>query len=403
MATTFSTFSGARCAIDPNGCGGVTVMIGVATGSRHERSDEAGIAHLLEHVLFRGSRKFKNQASIAKAFADVGAIFNAWTSHDMTVYHARAPASSLNRVLFILSDMVLRPELRDTDIAAEIDIVCEEISRNKDMPSRVAYQGVMRAAFDRHPLGREVAATETQVRALTTELVRDFHQFHYAPDKLLISVAGSGIDVAETRREIERCLGQRRAFGRSAVRPALDMSAPIFHHKNVYRGVRPSMSQTQIAIAYRSLARPHSEAAAMVACCALGGHMNSRLFLALRERENLVYSVSAGAHVFEDAALAVVSMGVDPSNVDRALDICRKEVRVPITTEEMMVAKRMIDSQLVLSEGSETRARMAIESMGAGMSARSLQDQREAVSRVELEDVLRSVDWTDYALSSVGP
>jgi len=386
----------------------VSAIVGVATGSRDEEAGHRGVAHLLEHCLFKGTHKFENQAALAKALNDVGGSFNASTSAEVTQYYVRVPdVRALDTALDALAEMTLRPLLRDADIEAEINVVCEEIAKVEDNVEQRAAELAMKAMYGEHPLGRQIAGTAAQVRGLAPDYVRAFFRAHYDPARMYVVV--SGCSETDARALVEKhfggvggSLGGGEAAGAVVVQvparvaPPAGDAVPAEAKSLLGEGT----AQTHMTLAFPVTRQGGSpiqaftpEAAQLdVLCCAMGGHMSSRLWLAIREGEQLAYSVTCDAALSCDAAAAAVSLGVsgeDGTRAKRALEVCRSVLfrGAKLSEAEIGLAKSVLVGQLKLNDSSMAHARLGMASLAATGHVVTLDDVRRAIDAVAVEQV----------------
>ena len=158
-------------------------------GSANERPEEAGLAHVLEHMLFKGTAK-RGVGEIARDVEDAGGDINAWTSHDETVYHLIVPAHEAARGLDILADAVLHAALDADELARELDVILEEIKRGDDSPQRLLSDELFKSVFTRHPYKNSVLGTVESVSGTTREILHAFYSRHYTPANITIVVVG---------------------------------------------------------------------------------------------------------------------------------------------------------------------------------------------------------------------
>ncbi len=180
-------------------------QIWVRAGSADERPDQAVLAHLHEHMLFKGTGR-RGPGEVAHAIEANGGEINAWTSFDQTVYHAVIASPFAREGLDVLSDAVRNPAFDAGELAREIEVVCEEIKRTHDNPSRRAGRDLFATAFRHHPYTRPVIGWEETVRSFTREKVLEFYHRHYVPSNIVVSVAGD-LEESTLQKWVEEMLG----------------------------------------------------------------------------------------------------------------------------------------------------------------------------------------------------
>ncbi|HZH02794.1 MAG TPA: pitrilysin family protein, partial [Myxococcaceae bacterium] len=197
-------------------------QVWVNVGSADERPDQAGLAHLHEHMLFKGTDR-RGPGEIAHAIEADGGEINAWTSFDQTVYHTVIASPFARTGLDVLADAVRHSTFDAGELAREIEVVCEEIKRGQDMPSRRASQDLFATAYTAHPYRHPVIGTETSVRSFTREKVREFYERYYTPANMVVAVAGD-ITEAQLRAWVEEGFGGE--WGRPFILPAARLAEP---------------------------------------------------------------------------------------------------------------------------------------------------------------------------------
>jgi predicted Zn-dependent peptidase len=303
------------------GARSVSIAAYVLAGSRLETPAEAGVAHFMEHITFKGTARFPSTRAISEAIEGVGGSFNAATDRESTVYWVRVPLREATRAMDVLGELIVRPTLADDEIDGERAVIVEEIRSYLDDPAEYAqilFQGAM---FGDGPLGREICGDEAGIRALPAETIRDFWRATYRPANTVIALAG---DLAHE----EATALATGAFGTGngvvpgyAAAPALP-AGPRFAF-----GARRDASQAQLVLGVPGLRRDHPDAWILsVLNAVLGDGMSSRLFLRVREELGLAYDVSSGLVDYADAGAVEVSAGVDPGGLPAAIDAILAEL-----------------------------------------------------------------------------
>src|SRR5687768_6498278 len=296
------------------GARSVSIAAYVLAGSRLESAGEAGVAHFMEHITFKGTAAYPTTRAISEAIEGVGGSFNAATDRESTVYWVRVPTREAPRALDVLGELIVRPSLRAKEIEGERGIIIEEIRGYQDDPAEYAQILFQTAMFGDGPLGREICGDEDGIRGLPEATIRDFWRTMYRPANTVIAVAG---DLAHaTAVELAAA-----AFGTGngkvpGFAPAPDVPAG----DRLRLGPRRDTTQAQVAIGVPALRRDHPEACTLgVLNAVLGDGMSSRLFLSVREEKALAYDISSGLVEYADTGLLEVSAGVDPSHLKEAI------------------------------------------------------------------------------------
>jgi predicted Zn-dependent peptidase len=324
----------------------VSIAAYVLAGSRLESPAEAGVAHFMEHLTFKGTAGYPSSRAISEAVEGVGGSANAATDRESTVYWARVPRREATRAMGVLGELIVRPRLADPDIEQERTVIVEEIRSYLDDPSEYAQMLIQQALFGDGPLGREICGDEDGIRALPTGTIRAFWHAMYRPANTVIAVAGD-LDHAEAVGLAETAFGTG-----NGTLPAFDPAPALPAGPRVLTGRRDT-TQAQLSIAVPALRRDDPEAWNLAVLNAvLGDGMSSRLFLDVREAKGLAYDVSSGIVEYADSGALEISAGVDPVQLPAAIEAILAEltrlVDEPVPDEELAKAKAYLGGGLEL-------------------------------------------------------
>jgi predicted Zn-dependent peptidase len=328
------------------GARSVSIAAYVLAGSRLESAEEAGVAHFMEHITFKGTAAYPTTRAISEAIEGVGGSFNAATDRESTVYWVRVPIREATRAMDVLGELIVRPTLSTDEIEGERSVIIEEIRGYQDDPAEYAQILFQTAMFGDGPLGREICGDEAGIRALPEKTIREFWRTTYRPANTVIAVAGDlghaqAVDLATT------------AFGTgNGVIPGFAPAPALPAGERVLAGKRQS-TQAQLVVGVPALRRDHPDAWTLALMNAvLGDGMSSRLFLSVREELGLAYDISSGLVDYADAGALEVSAGVDPASLRDALKAILAELArlrdEPIPAEELDKAKRYLSGGLEL-------------------------------------------------------
>jgi predicted Zn-dependent peptidase len=324
----------------------VSIAAYVLAGSRHEAAGQAGVAHFMEHITFKGTAAYPTTRAISEAIEGVGGSFNAATERESTVYWVRVPAREAARGVDVLGELIVRPKLEDAEIDHERTVIIEEIRSYLDDPSEYAQILLQQALFGTGAMGREICGDEADIRTLPEQTIRDFWSATYRPTNIVVAVAGD----LDHERALElvgpsfgRGDGARTAFAASPVLPAGERY--LLGHRDA--------SQAQLAIAVPAYRRDHPDAWPLsVLNGVLGDGMSSRLFLSVREERGLAYDVGSGVTEYADAGSLAIYAGVDPKGLDAALKAILAELerlrQEPVPADELARAKAYLSGGLEL-------------------------------------------------------
>jgi predicted Zn-dependent peptidase len=305
------------------GARSVTVLVAFDAGARTERSEENGMAHFLEHLVFKGGEKYPTYRDVNEAAEGIGAVLNAYTSHDLVAFHITARAEQAPAAVDLLTDFVGRPRLDPGDLDRERGVVVQEIARANDQPAMLAEHLIDEAAFGDHPLGRPVLGTVEHIRdSFTREGMLAFRARRWAPARGAAFAVGN-LDALAANGELEQL------FGRFEAQPEPDAYDPAPPPEPRVRVSERDSNQSHLRMSYRpvlEVADAQQRAALQIYSTLLGGSMASRLFDEIREQRGLAYAVHSSAHAYADAPVLQLSAGLQSSKCIEALQRMREIV-----------------------------------------------------------------------------
>jgi predicted Zn-dependent peptidase len=300
----------------------LTALVAFDAGARSERARENGIAHFLEHLVFKGGEKYPTYKDVNETAEHMGAVLNAYTSHDLVAFHITARAEAAGEAIDLLSDFVGRPRLDAEELERERGVVIQEINRAYDQPATVAEYLIDRAAFGEHPLGRTVLGPEENLRAFTREAVVAFRERRWAGARGGAFLAGN-LDHLSAEEELHE------RFGRFPVLAEPDPfePAPRFEPQKLVE--QRDTNQSHLRMIYRpdvAVSATRERAALTIYATLLGGSMGSRLFEEIREKRGLCYSVYAVDHAYADVPILQLGSGLQSSKCVEAYERMREIV-----------------------------------------------------------------------------
>ena len=321
MRTEVRTLTnGMRVLLAPCEAESVALGLFVASGSRHEDANAAGISHFIEHMLFKGTPT-RTPLDITQAIEGRGGNFNACTSEESTCYYAHLPDDYLPEAVDILSDMYLRATIPADEFAREKQVVVEEIKMYADEPDSVAAENLQRNLFPKSTLGSPVAGSAATLGPLTPAVMRRYIRAHYLPSRTVAVVVGSF--------DPDMAFGLvSRAFARLRDRPwPAVVDCPSRGRVVAGQTVARDIQQAQLALGYRTFGVKDSRKyAATVMDAILGRGMMSRLFQEVREKRGLSYDISSRMQFFSDAGIFAVTAGLDAAKGAKALATVDREL-----------------------------------------------------------------------------
>ncbi|MCL2769665.1 MAG: insulinase family protein [Solirubrobacterales bacterium] len=384
----------------------VTVLVAFDAGARTERPAENGMAHFLEHLVFKGGERYPTYRDVNETAERMGGVLNAYTSHDLVAFHITVRASAASEAIDLLSDFVARPRLDGEELDRERGVVIQEINRAYDQPSTVAEYLIDRAAFGEHPLGRTVLGPEENLRSFTREGIVSFRERRWAGERGAALLVGNLEDVPPEEELTE-------LFARFPALPAPDpyVRAPAFEPEVLVE--QRDTNQSHLRMIYRpdvSVADLRQRAAMAIYSTLLGGSMGSRLFDEIREKRGLCYSVYAVDHAFADMPILQLGSGLESGKCVEAYGRMREivdELRAEGPTEEEVArARAYAAGRLVLAfENTGAVARHAASEaivFGADIDPDAAIAALDAVTFDEVREVSSGVSES-LAVACVGP
>jgi predicted Zn-dependent peptidase len=357
MPEIFTLANGARIVADPmSGLESVAVGVWFRAGAIDETAEEHGVAHLLEHMAFKGT-KTRSAREIAEEIENVGGYLNASTGYSRTGYYARVLKNDLEKAIEILADILTNPVFDPAELAKEHEVVIQEIGEAADVPDDAVMEMLQTLSYGDHPLGRAILGTVESVSSHTRERLAGFMARNYAPADLVLAAAGAVVPDALMRLS-ERFFGARETVSRIARAPKPNYAGGAKHDAR-------DIEQTHVALAFPGASVRDADYFAMrVFVEALGGGMSSRIFQSVREERGLAYSVYSFADSYDDVGSVGAYVGTDSDNAAEAVAIIRKEISAMAsgaTAHEVERARAMLKSTMLMGlESPATRTETAI-------------------------------------------
>jgi predicted Zn-dependent peptidase len=286
----------------------VTTLVAFDAGARSELPEENGMAHFLEHLVFKGGEKYPTYRDVNQAAEAIGAVLNAYTSHDLVAFHITSRAERVVEAADLLTDFVARPRVDPDELERERGVVVMEIARANDQPAVMAEHLIDEAAFGDHPLGRPVLGPAEHIRdSFTRDGILAFRSRRWSPRRGAAFLVGNLAGLQD---------GVEELFARFPERPepdSFDPAPPL--EPRILVSERDS-NQSHLRMSFRSsvdVSDPGQRAALQIYSTLLGGSMASRLFDEIREQRGLAYSVHSLAHAYADVPVLQLSAGLESS------------------------------------------------------------------------------------------
>lgn len=385
----------------------VSLIFTYNIGSRYEPDPHAGISHFIEHMLFKGTPTYPNPEQIAEQIEGVGGVLNAYTSREQTGYWAKVPSTHFARAFDVLGDM-LRNSLFDAEeLEKERGVIIEEIRASEDDPTDVVGELLNKIVWEEQPVGRPIAGTEETVGGIDRQAMLDYFREHYNPANLVISVAGnvSHDEVVGRAEALFRDLptGQTKPAAGARLRQTAPR-AGLIHRDDKQANLMLGLP----GLDYYDERRYTQRALDVI----LGSGMSSRLFVEIRERRGLAYSVGSYFNQLADVGSGVVYAGVDPGKADETVRAIIAELRklrdAPAPADELARSKEFRKGRMLmgLEDSHSVASWLGSHEIlyGEVPTPEEVVARIDAVTSEEVQALARDLfDPTRYSLAVVGP
>ncbi|MFH1354893.1 MAG: pitrilysin family protein [Candidatus Omnitrophota bacterium] len=360
--------------------------IWLKVGARYESADQSGISHFLEHLLFKGTKKYSCR-KIKESIEGVGGSLNGFTSEELTCYLVKIPADYLSLALNILSDMVLDPLLSPSEIQREKTVILEEIKMYRDLPQSHVYELLDELLWPDQPLGAPIIGSAEIVSRISRKELFLFKQRYYTPCNIVISAAGL-LDYNELLGGVKRIFCANKNHDQVSFEKAREGQ-----NKPRLKIYNKKTEQTHMALGFHGFSRDHySKHAQSLLHVILGANMSSRLFNQIREKEGLAYEIGTLVKRYQDTGAFVVHAGMDNRKVLDAIRLVLKELRrikkALVSEDEFKRAKDFYLGQTKLALEDTLNHMLWIGETSATLDrAYSLSDIIKEVNKVTREDL----------------
>ena len=295
-----------------------SIGIWVNAGGRHERLEQNGIAHFLEHMAFKGT-KTRSALQIAEEIEDVGGFINAYTSRELTAYYARVLAADVPLALDVIADILLNPVFDPTEIEVERGVILQEIGQSLDTPDDVIFDWLQEAAYPEQPLGRTILGPTERVSRFNRDDLAGFVAQHYAPERMILSAAGA-VDHDQIMKAAEQSFAH--------LPTGAGESSESARFKGGERRLIKGLEQVHFALALESPGyRSDDIYTAQIFATAFGGGMSSRLFQEAREKHGLCYTIYAQAGAYADTGMTTIYAGTGAAEIAGLAELTIDELK----------------------------------------------------------------------------
>lgn len=329
----------------------VTVIVVVGAGSRYEDKKTSGISHFLEHMFFKGSRKYPTAEQIATLVDGIGAVNNAATDYEVVYYWIKSADNHIDLSTDILSSMLKEPLFAEEEVAREKDVIIEEMKMYRDNPMALAWNSYMSLQFGDSPLGWDIIGNEETIKNLTRQDLVDYSHELYSPKNMALVYVGKLPENIKQIAEKYFLDLPKRSSRLHALHPKIIQSKPRVEL------ISKAIDQTHLILGVEGYGREDKRRyAARLLAKILGEGMSSRLFIQIREKRGLAYHVSCEQISFKDTGLLAVYGGLKTENAVEALEVIKLELEniknVKVTEQELKKAKEMEKGRLALKSES---------------------------------------------------
>lgn len=391
------------------GAKSITFQVFIKVGSRYEPRELNGASHFIEHMMFKGTKKRPHSLDITKELDRYGAEYNAFTGKGMTSYYVKIDAEKTKVAVDMLHDMLIHSKFDAKELNRERGVIIEEINMYEDNPQRHVDEMLEAALFGDHPLGWNIAGPRENIRNISRTAMVGYRDRYYIPSRMTLIAAGN-IDGGMLKL-LEQTFGKVKApktLSDHEFKPHLgEQAAEMFAFK------KKQTEQTQLGIAFTGLPTGHKDLSAMgLLTTILGGSMSSRLFIQVRERRGLCYSIYAGHDAMEDTGMFSIMAGLERTKLEEAVAAIAKELKLIKTKlvdkEELARAKDHIRGSLMLAfEDSATQADWYGRQWVNLKKLYSPEDRIKQINKVKAEDIRtltkRLFDPKHLATAVIGP
>ena len=375
----------------------VTVMFLVAVGSRHEEVGEEGLAHFVEHTIFKGTSKRPSSKVIGMEIESLGGSSNAFTSYEYTGYYIKAPAGNFTKTFDIISDMFQNSIFDENELNKEKGVIIEEIKMYEDRPTSKVSQIWSQNFFQDSKLGKEITGSIQSVSDMKRDKFFEFMKKHYYGENILIVVAGNA-DQSEIESLVEKHCMDIPNFQASGNTKKTQTYTDDFNSQPSYSPEKriilgKDVQQTHVILGGKSFPKEHPDRYKLqVVNSLLAEGFGSRLFQVIRDELGLAYYIYSRLSSFREVGVFNVGMGVDTKRVDEAIDAVKKELREILdsnfTKEEFERAKNFLLGNIITDlESSEDIATFYGMQELLQKETHTIEDVKQNISSVNFDDV----------------
>lgn len=346
----FSTLpNGVKVLLAPmEGVESVGIGVFVGTGSRFETPDINGISHFLEHMVFKGTKKYPTHADTSR-LEGLGAIQNAWTDVDATAYWCKIPADRWVEALDLVADLALTPQIPEKDLEIERGVILEEINRKEDRPDELVSELMQGLIYPDNPLGMTILGRPEVIKQVSRNDFLSYHKRHYVSGNFTVVIAGKIANIQNLKSNIQEIFGKLEKKSGQEIVKVGGQSGSRWKVKR-----KDLANQAHVELAWPGVNNADDRRFAIAVLNSyLGQGLSSRLFIELREKQGLCYAVSSGANYLKDVGTVGVSAGLNIEKLERAIDGIMKEIQrlkdTKIQSDELEKSKEKIRGPMIFA------------------------------------------------------
>ena len=374
----------------------VYVGIMVGAGTRHEQANENGMAHYIEHCVFKGTEHYTAR-QIINHIEGIGGEINAYTTKEETTFYAATLRNHFRTTLHLLADMVLHPTFNKKETDKEVTVILDEIESYNDSPSELIYDDFENMVFEGSSLAMPILGTKKTLRRISKspDIALNWMQQHYRPERMVLFVLGN-VTTQQVVAAAERELGEL-----SSTTSITSTTSTTSNPSATTRTYRRHTHQTHIMLGARSYPIGHQKQLTMYLLNNIlgGGSMSSRLYLSLREKHGLVYNIDSQAVPLSDTGYWNIYLACEPQHKEQCLELCHKELKqlrdTRLTAAQLQRALRQLEGQMAISaENQENNALAMAKQMLYHHHAPAWQETFAKVKEItaeQLQDVANEV------------
>lgn len=381
----------------------VGLMIGA--GTRHEQANENGMAHYIEHCVFKGTEHY-NARQIINHIEGIGGEINAYTTKEETTFYAATLCNHFRTTLHLLADMVLRPTFNKKETDKELTVILDEIESYNDSPSELIYDDFENMVFEGSSLAMPILGTKKTLRRISKspEIALNWMKTHYRPERIVLFVQGN-VSTKQVISSAERELGEVPHISSLSSHSSLSSLSSLSSHSSMpsatIRTYKRHTHQTHIMLGSHAYPIGHPKQLTMYLLNNIlgGSSMSSRLYLTLREKYGLVYNIDSQAVPLSDTGYWNIYLACEPQHKEQCLELCHKELKqlrdTRLTAAQLQRALRQLEGQMAISaENQENNALAMAKQMLYHHHAPAWQETFAKVKEItptQLQDVANEV------------